>query len=63
MVSDKVPLHVVLVAEPHVAEVTLVGLVLQVDCVYVDLTVPDTTRAFELFVADRTDVQLVWWEM
>ena len=59
MVSDKVPLHVVLVAEPHVTEVTLVGLVLQVDCVYVDLAVPDTTRAFELFVADRTDVQLV----
>ena len=63
MVPDEVPLHVVLVSEPHVAEVTLIGLVLQVDRVYVDLTVPDTTRAFELFVADRTDVQLVWWEM
>lgn len=56
MVPDQVPLHVVLVAEPNVAEVTFVGLVFEVNCVNMDLTVPDPAAAFKLFVADGTDV-------
>ena len=59
MVPDQVPLHVVFVAEPNVAEVTFVWFVFEVNCVYVNLAVANSAATLELLVADRTDIQLI----